>query len=138
MYQALLDPEAVGRWMVPDGMTSVVHDFDARVGGAFRISLTYDDPSRAGKTNDATDTFEGRFVSLVPGREVTQLIEFDTDEPDIAGEMTITYSLSDAPEGGTNLVGLHENLPPGVDPEANEMGWTMSLGKLARLVEEDG
>lgn len=138
VYQALVDPDAVQQWMVPDDMTSVVHHFDARVGGAFRISLTYDDPSQAGKTEGATDTFEGRFVTLVPGREVAQVIEFESGDPDIAGEMTITYSLSDSPTGGTNLVGVHENLPPGVDPEANELGWTMSLDKLARLVEGGG
>lgn len=135
VYRALVDPAAVQQWMVPDDMTSEVHHFDAREGGGFRISLTYDDPVRSGKTESATDTFEGRFVSLVPGREVVQIIEFESDDPDVTGEMTIIYSLTEAPEGGTNLIGVHENLPPGVAPEANEVGWRMSMDKLARLVE---
>ena len=42
--------------MVPDGMTSQVHEFDAREGGAFRISLTYDTPTGIGKTTAHTDT----------------------------------------------------------------------------------
>ncbi len=136
VYEALIDPEAVQQWMVPDGMTSEVHGFEAREDGRFRISLTYDDPSAAGKTQGSTDTFEGRFVKLVPGREVIQVIEFETDTSDLAGEMTITYSLSRNREGATDLVGTHENLPPGVSPEANQLGWRMSLDKLARLVEE--
>lgn len=41
--EALLDPAAVQRWMVPDGMTSQVHELDARDGGTFRMSLTYDE-----------------------------------------------------------------------------------------------
>lgn len=135
VYRALIDPDAVQQWMVPDDMSSEVHRFEARPGGAFRISLTYDDPARAGKTVAATDTFEGRFLSLVPGREVTQLVEFESDDPDMTGEMTISYSLSDAPEGGTLLTGVHDNLPPGVPPEANETGWEMSFDKLAALVE---
>lgn len=134
VYAALTDAESVQRWMVPDGMSSQVHDFDAREGGSIRISLTYDNPDESGKTHGATDTFRGRFTKLVPGREVVQVIEFETDDPDVAGQMTITYSLSDA-DGGTNLTGIHENLPPGVSPEANEQGWQMSLDKLARLVE---
>lgn len=138
VYAAIVDPESVRQWMVPDGMTSEIHDFDAVEGGTFRISLTYDDSARAGKTRDSTDTFEGRFVKLVPGREVVQEIEFATDDPDVSGTMTITYSLSEAPEGRTSLTGIHENLPPGVSPEANELGWKMSIDKLARLVEEDG
>ncbi len=135
VYEAIIDSEAVQQWMVPDDMTSRVHRFEPWEGGAFRISLTFDDPSSAGKTEGSTDTFEGRFVKLVPGREVVQVIEFETADPDVAGEMTVTYSLSDAPAGGTNVVSVHESLPPGVSPEANEMGWRMALDKLAALVE---
>jgi uncharacterized protein YndB with AHSA1/START domain len=135
VYRALIDPDAVQKWMVPDGMSSQVHEFDAREGGIFRISLTYDDPEESGKTEGATDTFSGRFARLVPGREVVQIIEFETDDPDIRGEMTVTYSLSVADDGGTDLVGVHENLPAGVRPEDNELGWNMSMDKLAKLVE---
>ncbi len=134
MYGALLDPHAVRHWMVPDGMTSEVHSFDPREGGTFRISLTYDAPTTAGKTNSRTDSFHGRFVKLVPDTEVVQAVEFESDDPAMAGEMTITYELSDA-DGGTDLVGVHENLPIGVPPADNELGWRMSLDKLAVLVE---
>lgn len=137
VYEALIDPESVQQWMVPEGMTSRVHTFDARVGGRFRISLTYEDPTRMGKTYEATDTFEGRFAKLVPGREVVEVIEFETDDPDTRGEMTVIFSLSDA-DVGTNLTGIHENLPPGVDPDANELGWQMSIDRLAALVEDRG
>lgn len=134
VYAALLDPDAVQRWMVPDGMTSEVHAFEAREGGAFRISLTYEEPTAAGKTSARTDTFHGRFVRLVPDREVVQAIEFESDDPAMQGEMTITYALAEA-GGGTELVGVHENLPPGVPPADNELGWRMSIDKLAALVE---
>jgi uncharacterized protein YndB with AHSA1/START domain len=122
--------------MVPDHMTSEVHSFDGREGGTFRISLTYGDPTGTGKTTEQTDTYHGRFERLVPDTEVVQVIEFETDDPAMQGEMTVTYTLSDA-AGGTHLVGLHENLPPGVSPEDNEVGWDMSIDKLARLVESD-
>lgn len=121
--------------MVPDQMTSHIHSFDARVGGAFRITLTYDRPTTAGKTNDQTDTFHGRFLELVPDTKVVQAVVFESDDPAMAGEMTITYTLADADGGGTDLVGLHENLPPGMTPADNELGWRMSLDKLAQLVE---
>jgi uncharacterized protein YndB with AHSA1/START domain len=137
VYRALLDADAVQQWMVPDGMTSAVHVFDAREGGEFRISLTYDVPTMSGKTSAETDTFEGRFVRLVPDSEVVQIVEFETDDRELRGEMTITYALADADDGGTNLVGVHENVPEGVSPEDNELGWNMSIEKLARLVEHD-
>ncbi len=137
VYRALLDPEAVQQWMVPDGMTSRVHSFEPHEGGVFRISLTYDAPTGTGKTTTHTDTFHGRFARLVPDTEVVQVVEFETADAALQGEMTIVYTLTDANDG-TDLVGLHENLPPGLRPEDNELGWSMSLDKLARLVEGAG
>jgi uncharacterized protein YndB with AHSA1/START domain len=136
VYRALLDADSVQQWMVPDGMTSRVHSFDASEGGTFRISLTYDLPTNAGKTSSQTDSFHGRFVRLVPDVEVVQSVEFETDDPSMQGEMTITYTLTDE-DGGTDLVGIHENLPPGVAPADNDVGWSMSIDKLAALVERD-
>jgi uncharacterized protein YndB with AHSA1/START domain len=120
--------------MAPDGMTSEVHAFDPREGGTFRISLTYVEPTETGKTSAHTDTHHGRFVKLLPNEQVVQVVEFESDDPELQGEMTITYTLTDA-DGGTNLLAVHENLPPGVPPDQNEIGWQMSLGKLAALVE---
>ena len=134
VYRALLDADAVQQWMVPDDMSSHVHAFDAREGGTFRISLTYDTPTDTGKTTAQTDSYHGRFVTLVPDAEVVQVVEFESDDPSMAGEMTITYRLSER-DGGTDLVGIHDNLPPGVSPADNELGWRMSIDKLARLVE---
>ena len=137
VYRALLDPRAIAKWKVPDGMTSQVHEFDAREGGAIRVSLTYDAPTGTGKTTAHTDTYHGRFVKLVPNEQVVEVDEFETTDPALRGEMTITVTLTDAPDGGTDLVAVHEGLPPGVSPADNETGWRMSLAKLAVLVEVD-
>jgi uncharacterized protein YndB with AHSA1/START domain len=134
VYRALLDARSVATWKVPTGMTSHVHAFDAREGGAFRVSLTYDAPTGAGKTTAHTDTYHGRFVKLVPDEQVVEAVEFETDDPALRGEMTITIALVDA-DGGTDVVAVHEGLPPGVAPADNELGWRLSLAKLAALVE---
>lgn len=120
--------------MVPDGMASEVHEFEAREGGAFRISLTYDDPHQVGKTSGPTDTFHGRFAKVVPDSEIVQVVEFQSDDPAMKGEMTITYLLEER-DDGTDLTGIHEDLPPGLSVADNELGWSMSMDKLAKLVE---
>ncbi len=137
VYRALLDPAAVQRWMVPDGMTSEVHAFDPREGGTFRISLTYDVDDGTGKSSSSTDTHHGRFARLVPDQEVVQEVEFETDDPTLQGLMTITFRLEDGHDGARSTVvtGTHEGLPAGVRPEDNELGWRMSMDKLAALVE---
>jgi uncharacterized protein YndB with AHSA1/START domain len=134
VYAALIDATAVATWMVPTGMTSRVHAFDGSEGGTFRISLTYDAPTGAGKSDATTDTYHGRFVELVPNERVVQSVEFETSDAALRGEMTITITLSDA-SGGTDLVAVHDALPPGLSPADNELGWRLSLDKLAALVE---
>jgi uncharacterized protein YndB with AHSA1/START domain len=96
--------------------------------------LTYDERDRTGKTHGRTDTYNGRFVRLVPNELVVEVDEFETDDPALRGEMTSTISLSDA-DGGTELVAVHEGLPAGVSAEDNELGWRESLARLAALVE---
>jgi uncharacterized protein YndB with AHSA1/START domain len=69
VYRALLDAGEIA-WRVPTGMSSHVHEFDAREGGSFRISLTYDAPTGTGKSAAYTDTYHGHFVKLVPNEPV--------------------------------------------------------------------
>src|ERR1700716_3120376 len=115
VYRALLDARAVATWMVPTGMTSHVHAFDAREGGSLRISLTYDEPTGTGKTTAHTDTYHGRFVKLVTNEQVVQVVEFETTDPALRGEMTITYTLVSA-DGGTDILATHDGGPPGGPP----------------------
>src|SRR5262249_1495814 len=115
-------------------MTSQVHTFEAREGGSFRISLTYDEPTGTGKTTAHTDTYHGRFVKLVTNELVVEVVEFETADPTLRGEMTITIALADA-DGGTDVRAVQDGLPPGLPPGDNEAGWRESLAKLAGLVE---
>ena len=135
VYRALLDPHAVEQWKVPDGMTCRVHAYDAREGGALRVSLSYDAPSAdTGKTTARTDTYHGRFVTLVPDQQVVEIDVFETDDPMLRGAMTITITLSDEADG-TRVDAVQDGIPPGVPVADNETGWRMALAKLAALVE---
>src|SRR5437763_13777733 len=113
VYRALLDSRAVATWMVPTGMSSQVHAFDAREGGSFRISLTYDAPTGTGKTTAQTDTFHGGFVKLVKNEQVVEGVEFETTERALQGEMTITLAATDA-DRGPEPAAVHDVRPPGV------------------------
>ncbi|HEX8230356.1 MAG TPA: SRPBCC domain-containing protein, partial [Chloroflexia bacterium] len=56
------------------------------------------------------------------------------DQPDFAGEMTITWHLADA-AGGTEVTVLCEDIPTGIRLEDNELGSRSSLQKLAAFIE---
>jgi uncharacterized protein YndB with AHSA1/START domain len=134
IYRALLDARAIETWRVPAGMTGRVHDFEAREGGSFRVSLTYTTPAATGKTSAHTDTYHGRFVELVTNERVVEVIEFETTDPSLQGAMTITTTLADA-DGGTDVVVVHDEIPDGVSPADNETGTRQTLANLAALVE---
>ena len=135
VYRAFLDPDALASWLQPDGMTGRIDLFEPRVGGRFRMSLTYVNPSDAqrGKTSEDTDTFEGRFAELLPNERIVWVVEFESDRPGFAGEMRVTWTLEDA-HGGTEVTALCENIPEGISLADNELGSRLSLRKLAAFV----
>jgi uncharacterized protein YndB with AHSA1/START domain len=135
VYRALTDAREIQQWRVPPRMTSTVHAFDARVGGSFSVTLTYEGRDGAGKTSSRSDTYHGHFAELAPPERIVEVLEFETTDPAIQGEMTITIVLREV-DGGTELTAVHDHLPPGVAPADNELGWRQSLAKLAALVEE--
>ncbi|WP_399881774.1 SRPBCC domain-containing protein [Streptomyces sp. BBFR51] len=137
VYRALLDADAVAAWRSPDDMTAQVHAFDAREGGAFRVSLTYEASTGTGKSGDRTDTYHGYFARLVPDEQVVEVLAFESAGPAFQGTMTMTTTLTDV-DGGTEVVVAHDGLPDAVPAADNETGTRMSLAKLAALVEAGG
>ena len=95
-----------------------------------------DAPTGTGKTSAQTDTCHGTFAELVPGERVVEVMEFETDDPAMRGEMRATFTLRDAADGGTDLLAVHSDLPPGLSPEDNALGWGMALDTLAALLED--
>ena len=136
VYRALLDADAITRWRVPAGMTSQVHQFDPREGGAFRVSLTYDAPGKAGKSQSRTDTYHGHFARLVPDEQVVEVLEFESEDPALRGAMTMTTTVTDA-DGGTDVVVAYEGLPRGLSVADNELGTRIALDNLAALLERE-
>jgi len=100
------------------------------------MSLTYLHPEEAppGKTADNTDTFEGQFIRLIPFEHIVWRVAFESDQPEFAGVMTITWSLVEK-DGATEVSVLFEDIPTGIRLEDNEEGSRQSLAKLAAFVE---
>ena len=57
-------------------------------------------------------------ATTVTNEQVVEVVEFETIDPALRGEMTITISLADV-DGGTDLLAVHDGLPPGVSTADN-------------------
>lgn len=135
LYRAFIDPAALAVWQAPGEMTGKVHEFDARVGGGYRMSLYYpaSEQMPRGKTAEREDRYTARFVELTPPTRIVQAISFDSVDPAFAGEMTMAVTLEER-DGGTEVTIVFDRIPPGIRPEDNDAGTRSSLEKLARFV----
>ena len=137
-YCAFVDPAALVAWLPPGERTGEMHAFDPTEGGGFRMSLVYpaSEKENRGKTTEKTDTFTARFVELSPFERIVQMVNFESDDPAFAGEMTMVMTFTEA-EGGTDVSITCQNIPPGIRLEDNEAGCRLSLEQLARWLEQD-
>ena len=135
IWRAFATPGAMERWIPPEGMSGRMLAFDFREGGAYRMRLTYLDPAPgAGKSSEQHDDTEVRLVRLVEPTLIVQRVTFESDRPEFAGEMTITWTF-DAADGGTDVTVTCSDVPEGIRPEDHAAGLASSLANLARFTE---
>jgi uncharacterized protein YndB with AHSA1/START domain len=127
IYRAFLDPDALARWIPPNGFTGKVHHLDAKVGGTFKMSFT-------NFTTGTVISFGGEYLELVQGERLRYTDVFD--DPNLPGTMTVTITLKKV-SVGTELTAVQEGVPDVIPLEACYLGWQESLLNLARLVEPE-
>jgi uncharacterized protein YndB with AHSA1/START domain len=127
VYRAFLDPDAMAKWLPPNGFTCKVHHMDAKVGGTYKMSFTN---FSTGKGH----SFGGTYVELTPNQWVRYTDKFD--DPNLSGEMQTTITLKEV-SCGTKLSIVQKGVPAVIPPEACYLGWQESLILLAKLVEAE-
>jgi uncharacterized protein YndB with AHSA1/START domain len=127
VYRAFLDPDALVKWLPPNGFTCKVHQLEARVGGTHKMSFS-------NFTTGHGHSFGGQYVELVPHERIRYTDRFD--DPNLKGEMQATISLKKV-SCGTELNIVQEGLPDVIPVEACYLGWQESLTLLAKLVEAE-
>lgn len=135
VYEALTQQEAVATWLPPAGARGEIQSFEPRVGGAFRMTLHFSgNAAGKGKTSKNSDTVNARFVALESGRLVRWAVDFDSDDPNFAGTMTMSWTF-EARDDGTQVAVIAEDVPPGITEADHRAGLRSSLDHLAEFVE---
>jgi uncharacterized protein YndB with AHSA1/START domain len=127
IYKAFLDPDAMAKWLPPNGFTGKVHEIDAKVGGTYKMSFT-------NFTTGKSHAFGGTYIELTPHERIKYTDKFD--DPNLPGEMQTSIKLTKA-SCGTELNVVQEGLPAVIPAEACYLGWQESLALLAKLVEPE-
>jgi uncharacterized protein YndB with AHSA1/START domain len=127
IYRAFLNAEAMAKWLPPYGFTCKVHQLDARVGGAHRMSFT-------NFTTGDGHSFGGEYRELVPFERIRYTDSFDG--PNLPGEMQTTVTLK-LVSCGTDFTVVQEGVPEAIPLEMCYLGWQESLAQLATLVEPE-
>lgn len=127
VYRAFLEPDALAKWLPPDGFVCTVHHLDAREGGSFRMTFR-------NFTNGIGHTFGGEYVELVPDQRLRYTDRFES--ADLPGQMEVTVTLA-VVSCGTEMHVVQDGVPDAIPGEACQMGWHQSLENLRRLVEPD-
>jgi uncharacterized protein YndB with AHSA1/START domain len=125
LYKAFTDANFIGAWLPPYGFVCVVHEFDARVGGGYRMSFI-------NFSTGGGHSFAGEFLELRPNEYIRHNDKFD--DPNLPGEMITSITLKQV-ICGTDLHIVQENIPAAIPSEMCYLGWQESLEKLAKLVE---
>ena len=84
VYRAFLDPDAMAKWLPPNGFTGKVHQMDAKVGGTYKMSFT-------NFTTGQSISFGGKYLELVPHERLRYTDKFD--DPNLPGEIQVTITL---------------------------------------------
>lgn len=127
VYRAFLDPDAVVKWLPPNGFTARVHQMDAEVGGTYKMSFTN---FSTGKSH----SFGGEYLELLPHERIRYSDKFD--DPNLPGEMQTTVALKKV-SCGTEINITQEGVPDVIPAEACYLGWYESLVLLSKLVEAE-
>jgi len=127
VYRAFLDADAMAKWLPPHGFTGKVHQLDAKVGGAHRMSFT-------NFTSGKSHSFGGTYLELVPSERIRYTDKFD--DPNLPGEMHTSVTLKKV-FCGTEVSIVQEGIPEVIPAEACYLGWQESLTLLGQLVEAE-
>jgi len=99
------------------------------------MRLTYANPSASrGKATADSDIVEARLVEIIPGVRVVHAVEFVSDDPAYAGNMTMIWELTPV-DGGTRVDIVADDVPDAVSPEDHAAGLNSSLMNLAEYLE---
>src|ERR1044072_3155696 len=84
VYRAFLDPDAMVKWLPPNGFTGKVHHIEAKDRRSYKLWFTH---FTAGQSH----SFGRDYIELIPNERIRHTDKFD--DPNLPGVMQVTIDL---------------------------------------------
>ena len=131
VFDALTTAEGISEWWGPDDVPVVLAEVEPKVGGAYRVRFRTLD----GREHEAY----GTFLELAAPRRIVMSWNYalggEADEHGRTSRIEIDLAPFD---GGTHLRFVHTDLASDASELSHASGWTGSLDKLVRHLDNVG
>ncbi len=127
VFRAFIDPDALVKWMAPQGFTAKVHHLAAKVGGSYKMSFS-------NFTTGTSQSFGGTYHEIMPNQLLRYTDQFD--DSNLPGQIEVTIQLHPV-SVGTEVHITQSGIPDVIPAEACYLGWQESLQLLTLLVNAE-
>lgn len=124
VFKAFIDPDALVKWMAPNGFTAKVHHLEAKVGGTYKMSFN-------NFSTGSSQSFGGTYHELIPNQLLRYTDQFD--DPNLPGQIEVTIQFNPV-SVGTEVNITQSGIPDVIPVEACYLGWQESLQLLTLLI----
>ncbi|HWO07519.1 MAG TPA: SRPBCC domain-containing protein [Candidatus Paceibacterota bacterium] len=128
VFNTWVDPKLAEKWHGPEGFTNTIHEFDAREGGSYRLTMH--------APNGETHPLRGVFKEIKRPTRLVMTWQWEQGGPDgaMGKETLVTVEFKDR-GGKTEMVFEHSGFANDEIKGMHEHGWSGSWSRLANIVE---
>jgi len=123
VFEAWTDAEVFKRWWGPPGTTTTAAEIDARVGGAYRITMRL--------AEGEIVYLRGKFLEVERPSKLVYTWAWEEDDA-IGPESRVTVAFA-AAGAETDVTVYHEQLPSDESRDRHSHGWTGCLDNLTEM-----
>ena len=126
VFRAWTDPRELAKWFGPSpDYSTVVPEFDFRVGGRYRLEMHH----KGGNVHKLT----GVYREIKPPERVVFTWRWEQDPT--AHESVVSVEFRDLGPS-TEMTLTHENLPSAPERDKHRQGWDGCLAQLSKLLQQ--
>jgi uncharacterized protein YndB with AHSA1/START domain len=128
VFDAWLDPRAIGKWIGPRVVKAEAKELDPKVGGRYRIHM---------KGADGSDgpVVTGTYREIVRPERLVFTWSWETAHPHgLAGHETLVTLTFEEYQGKTKMTLRHERFESTESRDSHNQGWNASFEKLAEIL----